>query len=690
MRRMHALAAAVQRLSALSVPRRFRSEASVHVLNGKLLDYALERHNEQSGFWMQRYAVETLDGEIENCTRFVDDGQQCADPEVPAGSDVSFYVRRCGPFLEIVPGKDKRRVWQKLSGKLVDYSLKGPRERQNGTKFWMQKYAVETPDGEVKKCIRVVADGQQHAEPETPIGGDVSFQVQLQGSGSLLEVKEKKSHVYETLSGQLVDYRLEGPRERANGTTYWMQRHAVATPGGEVEECTCFVDDGHQRAEPKTPIGSDVKFLVRRHGRRLEPVGVYENLVGKLVDYTLMGPHHSSKGRKFWEQCYAVETPGGGVERCTLVVDDGHQRAEPETPIGSDVSFRVRHHGTFVDVMSIEAEPSSAKTFSGTLVAYRLDGPCNHAGRRQWIEEYFIKAGGEVEKCLHLADDGQQRAEPQIPIGSDVSCHACRRGDCAEVFLRNIKSNPTLSYAWLSGKLVDYRLVGPLSHGRRKYWIQRYGVKTPGEEVIKCRRFVGDGQQCDEPETPIGSDVTFRVKRNGPHLHVVHTATNNILSGKVTDITHEDPIIKPDGQRPLVSWYTLSTPQGERRLRLVATRSSSRSLCEVGEDITCKVRGTLLLSLVLPEIEEVVGELIDVYRYPIKQSGTHSILESYCVKTGVTAVRVVSRFVQADDDALASVGASVRMLVHNDGNSDRNRATILQMKKCGEDGDYWA
>eukprot|EP00756_Hemistasia_phaeocysticola_P020137 Hpha_TRINITY_DN15704_c0_g1::TRINITY_DN15704_c0_g1_i4::g.39359::m.39359 len=261
---------------------------------------------------------------------------------------------------------------------------------------------------------------------------------------------------------------------------------------------------------------------------------------------------------------------------------------------------------------------------------------------------------------------------------------------CSMLSMRRYGSE-AVAYDTLSGTLLSYELVGPRDRADgTKFWMQRYSVETAGGEVEKCTRFVDDGQQQTEPEVPSGSDVSFRVKRRGPYVDVVsvsgdvHDNEPTTLSGKVTDITREGPKVSAKGNEWWMDVYTLSTPEGERQLRYpVFTSTSDGHLCEVGDEIKCKVErrgeGWELQQLVLPETEEIEGVLLDVSRLGPRfgPSGREYTLEFYNVRTKPTVVRRLSRFVDQDEPPLADVGAEVTVLVYND--ESRGFSNALRM-----------
>eukprot|EP00756_Hemistasia_phaeocysticola_P020138 Hpha_TRINITY_DN15704_c0_g1::TRINITY_DN15704_c0_g1_i5::g.39362::m.39362 len=270
---------------------------------------------------------------------------------------------------------------------------------------------------------------------------------------------------------------------------------------------------------------------------------------------------------------------------------------------------------------------------------------------------------------------------------------------CSMLSMRRYGSE-AVAYDTLSGTLLSYELVGPRDRADgTKFWMQRYSVETAGGEVEKCTRFVDDGQQQTEPEVPSGSDVSFRVKRRGPYVDVVsvsgdvHDNEPTTLSGKVTDITREGPKVSAKGNEWWMDVYTLSTPEGERQLRYpVFTSTSDGHLCEVGDEIKCKVErrgeGWELQQLVLPETEEIEGVLLDVSRLGPRfgPSGREYTLEFYNVRTKPTVVRRLSRFVDQDEPPLADAGAEVSVLVHNNESFGRRGfSNVLRMDTRGTD-----
>eukprot|EP00756_Hemistasia_phaeocysticola_P020139 Hpha_TRINITY_DN15704_c0_g1::TRINITY_DN15704_c0_g1_i6::g.39366::m.39366 len=232
-------------------------------------------------------------------------------------------------------------AYHTLSGTLLSYELDGPRDRADGTKFWMQRYSVETASGEVEKCTRFVDDGQQQTEPEVPSGSDVSFRVKLRGASKL--VVPDSAGEFRTLSGKVTDITREGPKVSAKGNEWWIDVYTLSTPEGEQQLrhpiFSASRSDGHL-----CEVGDEIKCKVEKHGEALNLQQLVlpetEEIEGVLLDVSRLGPRFGPSGREYTLEFYNVRTKPTVVRRLSRFVD---QDEPPLADVGAEVRMLVHN-----------------------------------------------------------------------------------------------------------------------------------------------------------------------------------------------------------------------------------------------------------------------------------------------------------------------------------------------------------
>lgn len=217
----------------------------------------------------------------------------------------------------------------RITGTLSDFTLDGPRQRADGSNFWIERYLVEQQDGSVESCSRFLESGDE--PPLAQTGSEVSFKVKRRGDFADVVPEDYDSVIETTLPGKVLEIEREGPRISAKGNEWYVDWYTVESDGVEhrVRKSVFDSKDGHMCA-----VGDEVEFKVKQKGNfPADIVGLVgpdvEEVQGKIVAVRRVGPKVGPSGKEYTMEFYTIEMKPGVTRTASRFVT-------PEEPALAD------------------------------------------------------------------------------------------------------------------------------------------------------------------------------------------------------------------------------------------------------------------------------------------------------------------------------------------------------------------
>eukprot|EP00756_Hemistasia_phaeocysticola_P029030 Hpha_TRINITY_DN16205_c0_g2::TRINITY_DN16205_c0_g2_i1::g.14228::m.14228 len=180
---------------------------------------------------------------------------------------------------------------------------------------------------------------------------------------------------------------------------------------------------------------------------------------------------------------------------------------------------------------------------------------------------------------------------------------------------------------------------------------------VPGGSDLKCGRGKGGAER--------GTSGARSAPLPGQWAYA-HSASPWTVSGTVTSIDREGPIMSTAGQLRWVDWYTLL---GGRRVRKSIFDERIGHICQVGERAVFRLRkGKSTVDVMGPVLcsgeEELQGKVVCVRR--VTSPTGKGMTEAYEIEVRPGVTRSCARFTDIWSEPLCEEGASVVVRVRND------------------------
>lgn len=191
------------------------------------------------------------------------------------------------------------------------------------------------------------------------------------------------------LSGRVTDVVRDGPRQRGDGSNYWIERYVVERADGSAERCSRFVDSDDEPLLGQP--GSEVDIKIRRRGEWTDVVPedydsvIETTLLAKVLAIDREGPLVSAKGNEWFVDWYTVESDGveHRIRKPVFDVTDGNLCA-----VGDEVEFKVKQRGTFpADILGLVCPDE--EVVQGKLISVRTVGPKVSASGQEYTMEFY-------------------------------------------------------------------------------------------------------------------------------------------------------------------------------------------------------------------------------------------------------------------------------------------------------------
>lgn len=212
------------------------------------------------------------------------------------------------------------------------------------------------------------------------------------------------------LSGRVTDVTRDGPRQRGDGSNYWIERYVVERADGSAERCDRFVDSDDEPLLGQP--GSEVDIKIRRRGEFINIVSedfdsvIETTLLAKVLAIDREGPLLSARGNEWFVDWYTVESDGveHRIRKPVFNADDGNLCS-----VGDEVEFKVKQRGTFpADIMGLVSPDE--ETVQGKLMSVRTVGPKVSASGQEYTLEFYTietKPGVTCTASRFLRDTDQ-------------------------------------------------------------------------------------------------------------------------------------------------------------------------------------------------------------------------------------------------------------------------------------------
>lgn len=199
----------------------------------------------------------------------------------------------------------------RITGTLTDVSRDGPRQRNDGSNYWIERYVVERADGSADSCSRF-ADTDDEPLLGQP-GSSVDLKVRRRGDFADVIPEDYDSVIETTLQAKVLAVEREGPLMSARGNEWYVDWYTVEAEGVEhrLRKPVFNSTDGHLCA-----VGEEVDFKVKQTGSfPAEIQGLVcpgeEELRGKVTSVRRVGPKVSAAGKEYTLEFYTIETRPG-------------------------------------------------------------------------------------------------------------------------------------------------------------------------------------------------------------------------------------------------------------------------------------------------------------------------------------------------------------------------------------------
>lgn len=240
----------------------------------------------------------------------------------------------------------------RITGTLSDFTLDGPRQRPDGTNFWIERYMVEQSDGSVESCSRFMDSGDE--PPLAQTGTEVSFKVRRRGGFADVVPEDYDSVIETTLPGKVLEIEREGPRVSAKGTEWYLDWYTVESEGVEhrLRKAVFNEKEGHMCA-----VGDEIEFKVKQKGSfPADILGLVgpemEEVQGKVVAVRRVGPKVGPSGKEYTLEFYTIEISPGVTRTASRFVNGAEDPALAEEE--QSVLAVCRHtSGGFTNLLSL-------------------------------------------------------------------------------------------------------------------------------------------------------------------------------------------------------------------------------------------------------------------------------------------------------------------------------------------------
>jgi len=239
----------------------------------------------------------------------------------------------------------------RITGVLMEVTRDGPRQRNDGTEYWIERYVVEQADGSAERCSRFLDTDD---EPHLQTGGEVDFKVKRRGEYADVVSEDSDTVIETTLFGKVLAIDREGPLVSAKGNDWWVDWYTVESDGVEhrIRKPVFATKTGYMCS-----VGDEVDFKVKQKGSfPADILGLVrpemDEVQGKVVDVETVGPKVGPSGKEYTMEFYTIETkPGVTVTASRFVRDEdqGHLAEE-----GQSVLAVCRHtSGGYTNLLSL-------------------------------------------------------------------------------------------------------------------------------------------------------------------------------------------------------------------------------------------------------------------------------------------------------------------------------------------------
>lgn len=242
-------------------------------------------------------------------------------------------------------------VMDRITGNLTDYSLDGPRQRDDGSNFWIERYMIEKEDGSAESCSRFLDnDGEV---PLAATGEAVDFKVKRRGDYADVVPEDYDTEIETTVQGKVLSIEREGPRVSAKGNEWFIDWYEVENKEGafRIRRAVFDREDGHLCA-----VGDEVELKVKQKGNfPADIIGLVrpevEEIQGKVMSVRRVGPKVGPSGKEFTLEFYTIETrPGVTCTASRFVSPEEPALAEKEQPVLAVVRYTA---GGYVNLLSL-------------------------------------------------------------------------------------------------------------------------------------------------------------------------------------------------------------------------------------------------------------------------------------------------------------------------------------------------
>lgn len=239
----------------------------------------------------------------------------------------------------------------RITGVLMDVTRDGPRQRNDGSNYWIDRYVVERADGSAERCSRFLDTDD---EPPLQTGGEVDFKVRRRGDFADVVSEDYDTVIETTLFGKVLAIDREGPLVSAKGREWWVDWYTVESDGVEhrIRKPVFDVKSGNMCS-----VGDELEFKVKQKGSfPAEIMGLVrpelEEVQGKVLDVSTLGPRVGPSGREYTMEFYLIETKPGVTVTASRFVRDEDEGALAEA--GQSVVAVCRHtSGGYTNLLSL-------------------------------------------------------------------------------------------------------------------------------------------------------------------------------------------------------------------------------------------------------------------------------------------------------------------------------------------------